>query len=75
MSLPIGPNAKNILSNMWLFNDKAIFLIVCRQKEAAQRELRSTPDWNETAIIGDHLWAPSGSPPEFCYVNDCAVSE
>ncbi|XP_075234118.1 retinal degeneration A [Lycorma delicatula] len=38
-----------------------------------ERVLRSTPDWSETAVNGDHLWSPTSASGDFCYVgeNDC----
>lgn len=40
-----------------------------------ERVLRSTPDWGETAVIGDHLWMPTSVSGDFCYVGDvdCTV--
>ncbi|XP_076260554.1 retinal degeneration A isoform X2 [Rhynchophorus ferrugineus] len=36
----------------------------------AERQLRSTPDWGEIAINGDHLWVPTSVSGDFCYVGD-----
>ncbi|XP_060524933.1 eye-specific diacylglycerol kinase-like isoform X2 [Cylas formicarius] len=36
----------------------------------SERVLRSTPDWNEGAINGDHLWVPTSVSGDFCYVGD-----
>ncbi|XP_058798747.1 eye-specific diacylglycerol kinase [Phymastichus coffea] len=38
----------------------------------SQREPRSTPDWGEHALNGEHLWVPTAASGEFCYVNDCS---
>ncbi|XP_023246195.1 eye-specific diacylglycerol kinase isoform X2 [Copidosoma floridanum] len=37
-----------------------------------QREPRSTPDWSDSAVNGEHLWVPTSASGEFCYVNDCS---
>ncbi|OXU26343.1 hypothetical protein TSAR_003470 [Trichomalopsis sarcophagae] len=37
-----------------------------------QREPRSTPDWSDAALNGEHLWVPTAASGEFCYVNDCS---
>ncbi|XP_054261005.1 eye-specific diacylglycerol kinase-like isoform X3 [Macrosteles quadrilineatus] len=36
----------------------------------AQRSIRSTPDWSETAVNGDHLWSPTNASGDFCYVGE-----
>ncbi|XP_023214314.1 diacylglycerol kinase zeta-like [Centruroides sculpturatus] len=38
------------------------------------RILRSTPDWEESAISDDHLWVNSSASGDLCYVgdNDCS---
>ncbi|XP_020293181.1 eye-specific diacylglycerol kinase isoform X2 [Pseudomyrmex gracilis] len=38
----------------------------------SQREPRSTPDWSSDAINGEHLWVPTATSGDFCYVNDCS---
>ncbi|XP_046665823.1 eye-specific diacylglycerol kinase isoform X2 [Homalodisca vitripennis] len=38
--------------------------------EAAQRSIRSTPDWSEGAVNGDHLWSPTNASGDFCYVGE-----
>ncbi|XP_034825506.1 eye-specific diacylglycerol kinase isoform X4 [Maniola hyperantus] len=34
------------------------------------RVIRSTPDWSDTAISGEHLWAPTSVSGDCCYVGD-----
>ena len=48
--------------------------IQCENGE--RRVLRSTCDWNEGAINGDHLWCPTSASGDFCYVGEdyCCVS-
>ncbi|KAG5887656.1 hypothetical protein JTB14_003109 [Gonioctena quinquepunctata] len=41
-----------------------------RSPEIGERVLRSTPDWEESAINGDHLWVPTSVSGDFCYVGD-----
>ncbi|XP_074039170.1 retinal degeneration A isoform X2 [Leptinotarsa decemlineata] len=41
-----------------------------RSPEVGERVLRSTPDWEESAINGDHLWVPTSVSGDFCYVGD-----
>lgn len=45
--------------------------------EGAAQRVRSTPDWGQTSVIGDHLWSPSNASGDFCYVGegDCTVSQ
>uniref|UniRef100_A0A6A7FXB6 Diacylglycerol kinase n=4 Tax=Hirondellea gigas TaxID=1518452 RepID=A0A6A7FXB6_9CRUS len=35
-----------------------------------KRIIRSTCDWNETAVNGDHLWCPTSASGDFCYVGE-----
>ncbi|KAK7873463.1 hypothetical protein R5R35_011810 [Gryllus longicercus] len=35
------------------------------------RPLRTTPDWGEAAVNGEHLWNPSAASGDCCYVTDC----
>ncbi|XP_069187395.1 diacylglycerol kinase zeta isoform X4 [Procambarus clarkii] len=42
--------------------------IQCENGE--RRVLRSTCDWNEGAINGDHLWCPTSASGDFCYVGE-----
>ncbi|VEN64484.1 unnamed protein product, partial [Callosobruchus maculatus] len=37
---------------------------------AKKRVLRTTPDWEETAVNGDHLWVPTSVSGDFCYAGD-----
>ena len=41
---------------------------------SGHREPRSTPDWGPNAFNGEHLWVPTATSGDFCYVNDCSVS-
>nr|XP_026491066.1 eye-specific diacylglycerol kinase isoform X2 [Vanessa tameamea] len=34
------------------------------------RVLRSTPDWSDTAISGEHLWSPTSVSGDCCYVGE-----
>ncbi|KAG6448769.1 hypothetical protein O3G_MSEX005700 [Manduca sexta] len=34
------------------------------------RVLRSTPDWGDAAISGEHLWSPTSVSGDCCYVGD-----
>ncbi|XP_034942348.1 diacylglycerol kinase zeta isoform X2 [Chelonus insularis] len=40
--------------------------------DTSNRQLRSTPDWGPDAINGEHLWNPTATSGDFCYVNDCS---
>ncbi|XP_014488535.1 PREDICTED: eye-specific diacylglycerol kinase [Dinoponera quadriceps] len=37
-----------------------------------QRQPRSTPDWGPHACNEEHLWVPTATSGDFCYVNDCS---
>ncbi|CAK1578467.1 unnamed protein product [Parnassius mnemosyne] len=37
---------------------------------AGARVLRSTPDWTDTAISGEHLWSPTSVSGDYCYIGD-----
>ncbi|XP_029168750.1 eye-specific diacylglycerol kinase isoform X2 [Nylanderia fulva] len=39
---------------------------------SGQREPRSTPDWGPNAFNGEHLWVPTATSGDFCYVNECS---
>ncbi|XP_038213039.1 eye-specific diacylglycerol kinase isoform X6 [Zerene cesonia] len=51
---------------------KITFKVSRRTSEGAAgpRVLRSTPDWSETAISGEHLWQPTSVSGDCCYVGD-----
>ncbi|KAJ0179396.1 hypothetical protein K1T71_005108 [Dendrolimus kikuchii] len=34
------------------------------------RALRSTPDWGDAAVSGEHLWSPTSVSGDCCYVGD-----
>ncbi|XP_030843854.1 diacylglycerol kinase zeta isoform X4 [Strongylocentrotus purpuratus] len=43
----------------------------------AEKEIRTTVDWSENAISGDHVWGETNASGDFCYVGeqDCLVSQ
>ena len=45
------------------------------EAEGGRRTLRSTCDWSEAAVNGEHLWMPTSASGDFCYVPDpdCSV--
>lgn len=45
-------------------------------EEGGARVLRSTPDWGDAAVSGEHLWSPTSVSGDCCYVGDaeCQVS-
>ncbi|XP_049937407.1 eye-specific diacylglycerol kinase isoform X4 [Schistocerca serialis cubense] len=43
--------------------------------DGSERVLRSTPDWGEGALNGDHLWVPTSASGDFCYVGDADCSK
>ncbi|XP_069355194.1 eye-specific diacylglycerol kinase isoform X13 [Maniola hyperantus] len=51
---------------------KIAFRTPRRTSESAggARVIRSTPDWSDTAISGEHLWAPTSVSGDCCYVGD-----
>nr|XP_018903201.1 PREDICTED: eye-specific diacylglycerol kinase isoform X6 [Bemisia tabaci] len=38
--------------------------------ESGPRQIRSTPDWGDTATNGEHLWVPTSASGDFCYVGE-----
>ncbi|KAL8169631.1 UNVERIFIED_CONTAM: hypothetical protein K2H54_054081, partial [Gekko kuhli] len=36
----------------------------------SEREIRSTVDWSETAIYGEHIWLETNVSGDFCYVGE-----
>uniref|UniRef100_A0A8D0BEF4 Diacylglycerol kinase n=1 Tax=Salvator merianae TaxID=96440 RepID=A0A8D0BEF4_SALMN len=36
----------------------------------AEREIRSTVDWSETAVYGEHIWFETNVSGDFCYVGE-----
>ncbi|XP_043232543.1 eye-specific diacylglycerol kinase-like isoform X8 [Amphibalanus amphitrite] len=40
------------------------------EAEGGRRTLRSTCDWSEAAVNGEHLWMPTSASGDFCYVPD-----
>ena len=46
-----------------------------QSENGERRVLRSTPDWTEEAINGDHLWMPTSASGDLCHVldQDCTV--
>ena len=50
-----------------------LFFFLRRTSESAgggARVLRSTPDWSDAAVSGEHLWAPTSVSGDCCYVGD-----
>ena len=49
--------------------------VVIQSENGERRVLRSTPDWTEEAINGDHLWMPTSASGDLCHVldQDCTV--
>lgn len=47
-----------------------------QSENGERRVLRSTPDWTDEALCGDHLWVPTSASGDLCYVadQDCTVS-
>lgn len=47
-----------------------------QSENGERRVLRSTPDWTEEAINGDHLWVPTSASGDLCHVldQDCTVT-
>ncbi|XKL64441.1 hypothetical protein PGB90_004527 [Kerria lacca] len=45
--------------------------------DSVTRQIRSTPDWSDQAINGDHLWVPTTDSGDFCYAGevDCTAKE
>ncbi|XP_053599572.1 eye-specific diacylglycerol kinase isoform X3 [Plodia interpunctella] len=41
-----------------------------RPGDGGARVLRSTPDWGDAAISGEHLWSPTSVSGDCCYVGD-----
>ncbi|GAB1864641.1 Diacylglycerol kinase [Camponotus japonicus] len=39
---------------------------------SGQREPRSTPDWGPNAFNGEHIWVPTATSGDFCYINECS---
>nr|CAH0110723.1 unnamed protein product [Daphnia galeata] len=44
--------------------------VVIQSENGERRVLRSTPDWTEEAINGDHLWMPTSASGDLCHVLD-----
>ncbi|XP_059353588.1 eye-specific diacylglycerol kinase-like isoform X2 [Daphnia carinata] len=44
--------------------------VVIQSENGERRVLRSTPDWTEEAINGDHLWVPTSASGDLCHVLD-----
>lgn len=70
---------------IWLKKKKNLFRngrknnpgeVVIQSENGERRVLRSTPDWTEEAINGDHLWVPTSASGDLCHVldQDCTVS-
>ncbi|XP_046651629.1 eye-specific diacylglycerol kinase-like isoform X4 [Daphnia pulicaria] len=44
--------------------------VVIQSENGERRVLRSTPDWTDEAINGDHLWMPTSASGDLCHVLD-----
>lgn len=44
--------------------------LVIQSENGERRTLRSTPDWTDEAVNGDHLWVPTSASGDLCYVTD-----
>lgn len=45
-----------------------------KHTEVKRREIRSSVDWTENAVFGDHIWMNTNASGDFCYLfekNDC----
>lgn len=56
-------------------------LFLCRKahpdKVSDAKQYRTTPDWSDDAVNGDHLWTPAQMSGDLCYAGDmleCTVS-
>ncbi|XP_065205629.1 eye-specific diacylglycerol kinase-like isoform X2 [Planococcus citri] len=38
--------------------------------ETVTRSIRSTPDWTDQAVNGEHLWVPTSVSGDFCYAGE-----
>ena len=48
--------------------------VVIQSENGERRVLRSTPDWTEEAVNGDHLWVATSASGDLCYVDqECTV--
>lgn len=47
-----------------------VFICSRRSGEGGARVLRSTPDWGDGAVSGEHLWTPTSVSGDCCYVGD-----
>ncbi|KAL3278740.1 hypothetical protein HHI36_016269 [Cryptolaemus montrouzieri] len=43
--------------------------------EDVEVKLQNTPDWEDTALKGDHLWSPTSISGDFCYVGESHCSK
>ncbi|XP_071846797.1 diacylglycerol kinase zeta-like isoform X4 [Apostichopus japonicus] len=41
-----------------------------RDYNTADKELRTTVDWSENGVSGDHIWAETNASGDFCYVGE-----
>ncbi|XP_044871540.1 diacylglycerol kinase zeta isoform X6 [Mauremys mutica] len=39
-------------------------------RSESERQIRSTVDWSETAIYGEHIWFETSGSGDFCYVGE-----
>uniref|UniRef100_A0A8D0BNW8 Diacylglycerol kinase n=1 Tax=Salvator merianae TaxID=96440 RepID=A0A8D0BNW8_SALMN len=63
--LPAKAIAKSGLQHMIAQPSPALAL-----RSDAEREIRSTVDWSETAVYGEHIWFETNVSGDFCYVGE-----
>uniref|UniRef100_A0A669PMP0 Diacylglycerol kinase n=1 Tax=Phasianus colchicus TaxID=9054 RepID=A0A669PMP0_PHACC len=57
--------AKSSLQHMVAQPNPALAL-----RSEAERQIRSTVDWSETAVYGEHIWFETNVSGDFCYVGE-----
>ncbi|NXP74891.1 DGKZ kinase, partial [Ramphastos sulfuratus] len=57
--------AKSSLQHMVAQPNPALAL-----RSDSERQIRSTVDWTETAVYGEHIWFETNVSGDFCYVGD-----
>ncbi len=60
---------------IWYYRKNNPGEVVIQSENGERRVLRSTPDWTEEAVNGDHLWVATSASGDLCYVLDqeCTV--
>uniref|UniRef100_A0A8B9Q1X0 Diacylglycerol kinase n=1 Tax=Apteryx owenii TaxID=8824 RepID=A0A8B9Q1X0_APTOW len=57
--------AKSSLQHMVAQPNPALAL-----RSDSERQIRSTVDWSETAVYGEHIWFETNASGDFCYVGE-----